>query len=106
MTRRRRVTAVVLLVVMGAAPPTVADEVLTRAVACTATRAHLLTANPNRLTALVANVGTLHVNVGRGDTMFALHVGSSLALTPGYLGGLDCQTGGGSSVMELFEDVR
>jgi len=74
--------------------------------ACTATRSHLLTANPNRLTALVVNVGTIHVNVGRGDTMLVLHVGSTLELTPGYLGGLDCQTGGGSSVMEVFEDVR
>lgn len=85
-----------------------ADDVLTSQVTCTTTRATLLAANPNRLGAVVQNVGTLHVNVGRGTTMITLHVGASLSTTPGYRGGLDCQTqaGTGSTVVETYEDVR
>lgn len=91
---------------VGASLTAWADDVVTKRVVCTTTRNHVLTATPNRLGGFLINVGTLHVNVGRGTVMTTLHVGSVLELTPGYRGGLDCQTESGPTTVETYEEVR
>lgn len=83
-----------------------ADDVITRAIHCTATLSHLVAANPNRIGMVVQNVGTIHANVGRGALGLTLHVGTSLSVTPGYTGGLECQTAGGTTVIEVYEEVE
>lgn len=83
-----------------------ADDIITRRVVCTTTRAHAFTANPNRLGGFVQNIGTVHVSIGRGVLMATLHVGSVYEMTPGYLGGMDCQMESGNTAIEVFEEVR
>lgn len=105
--RRWLVAVVVVSVAVGAVGGrTQADEILTRVVECTATRAHVMAANPNRIGGLLSNVGTINVTVGRGTAMLTLHVGSALEVTPGYVGGLDCQTAGGTTAVEVLEETR
>ena len=105
-----------LLLLLGAlllAPRPVAggaNDVLTRIVVCTTTLAHLYTANPNRLSILAQNVGTLHVSVGRrgADGLFlgtTLHVGAVLTLDD-YQGGLSCQMSTGTTAVEIMETVN
>ena len=87
-----------LLLLLGAlllAPRPVAggaNDVLTRIVVCTTTLAHLYTANPNRLSILAQNVGTLHV-------------GAVLTLDD-YQGGLSCQMSTGTTAVEIMETVN
>ena len=112
----RRVAAGALLVaalVSGWAFWARADDVRTGLIVCTATRSHIFVANPNRIGGFIQNVGTLHVSVGRrvGTGNFigvTLHVGSVLELTPGYTGGMECQTSGGagSTEVEWYEESR
>lgn len=85
-----------------------ADDVRSGIVICTATRSHVIVANPNRMGGFLQNVGTLHVNVGRGSQMATLHVGAVYEMTPGYRGGLDCQTQGGTggTAVEWLEELR
>lgn len=104
---RRGLAALVLL-----APALVATEaawssgsdVRTDIIVCTATRNHLVTASGRR-DLLIQNVGTVHVNVGRGTKMLTLHADSSLSLSD-YQGGLDCQTATGTSAVEVLEVFR
>ena len=85
-------------------------DVLSRYVVCTTTLAHAFTANPNRLSVLVQNVGTLHASVGRriaGGPFWGttLHVGAVLSFDD-YQGGLDCQMAAGSTTVEILETVN
>ena len=99
--------AVLALAVLVAAGVEAGSDLRTGLVVCTATRSHLVAAYPNRQDLLVQNVGTLHVNVGRGTVMTTLHVGSSLSLDD-YQGGIECQTqpGTGGTAVEWFEVIK
>lgn len=85
-----------------------ADDIVTTLIECGTTRGPLIGANPNRIGGVIQNVGTLHVNIGRGHTMTTLHVGSAYNMTPGYRGGFDCvtQPGTGKTAVEIIEEVR
>ena len=116
------IVAALALSLFGARDLVRADDVRTYTVVCTTTRSHVFVANPNRIGGFVQNVGTLHVSVGRGSTTLpashlgaftgvTLHVGAVLELTSGsnpYKGGLECQTqpGTGSSMLEIYEELR
>ena len=113
--RRLVASAVVAVLLLGAAlllapmPVTGAGrDVLTRYVVCTTTFSHLITANPNRLSVLLQNVGTTHAAVGRRiDGVFigtTLHAGAVLSMD-GYQGGLSCQSTGPTAV-EIMETVE
>lgn len=105
---RRSLVGLGLLVgILGASPAWPSgSNVRSDIVVCTATRSHLVTASGRR-DLLVQNVGTLHVNVGRGSKMLTLHVDATLSITD-YQGGLDCQTqaGTGSTAVEILEVLR
>lgn len=114
--RRALIGVALVLAVSGAAEMVRADDVMTYVIVCTATRSHLVLANPNRVGGFVQNVGAIHVNVGRpvqrstiapvGTFLgVTLHVGSVLELTPGYKGGLECQTAGGTTAIEIYEEM-
>lgn len=99
-------TVIAAFVSTGSVRPASADDIITRRVVCTTTRAHAFTANPNRLGGFVQNIGTLHVSIGRGSLMATLHVGAVYEITPGYRGGMDCQMETGNSAIEIFEESR
>lgn len=107
----RRTLAAVLVLVLGmvadSRPARAGSDLKTSLVVCTATRSHLVAAYPNRQDLLAQNVGTLHVNVGRGTVMTTLHVGSSLSLD-NYQGGAECQTqpGTGGTAVEVLEVIK
>lgn len=98
----------VAFVLLGGPAPAFADRIVSYAVHCTATLSHVAVARPTRIGMVVQNVGTIHANVGQGTLGITLHVGSSLALTPGYKGGLECQTqpGSGTTVIEVLEELE
>ena len=104
--RRLLAAAAVLLALAGVVEVVRADDVQTGVVVCTATRNHVITSNVNRRGGFLQNVGTIHVNVGRGVQMATLHVGAVLEMTPGYKGGLDCQTAVGDTAVEWYQELN
>ena len=102
--RRTLLAALVGLVCLLPVDGESGRDVRTSIVTCTTARLHLVAAYPNRQDLVAQNVGSLHVNVGRGTVMTTLHVGSSLSLE-NYQGGLECQTqaGTGSTQVEILE---
>lgn len=106
------VLVVSLIIGLLSPPGGATDDGSTRVVVCTTTRAHLATANPNRLGLTVQTVGTLHVGLSfggqTGTQSLTLHVGASYSFPEQYLGGVQCQTqpGTGASAVEVFEMTR
>lgn len=92
----------------GAAPIRFAQSGV---VLCTATRAHVALGNPARGDLTLFNAGTVHANLGMAPHAGAnfqgmtLHAGAYMELGE-WLAGLDCQTAGGSTAIEVLEGLK
>lgn len=110
MRRRALLLAAAAVLVAVAAARADVRWVRSGMVECSATLAHVAVADPGRENLTLLNAGTLHANIGRAPHSQAnfqgltLHVGSSIEFR-GFQAGLDCQTTGGSTYIEVLEEM-
>ena len=80
-------------------------------VVCSATRAHLAVGDTARANLTLFNAGTIHANVGwlahaqTGFQGMTLLAGASMEFRD-FQSGIECQTAGGSTAVEVLEEIK
>ena len=108
--RRRALLLAAAAVLVAAAAWADVRWVRSGMVECSATLAHVAVADPGRENLTLLNAGTIHANIGRAPHSQAnfqgltLHAGSSIEFR-GFQAGLDCRTAGGTTAIEVLEEL-